>query len=335
MKKIINDPADCARDALVGYLQQNPGLFKPVEGVLGYVREGSFSKAAVLVGGGSGHDPMFTSFVGPGMADALINGQIFASPDPMSILEVIKAANENCGGNGVLLLYGNYAGDNLNFGMAKELAEMEGIKVKIVTVREDAASAPRERRDDRRGTAGDVFAMKIAGAASDLGYNLEELAAVAEKAVENMASVAIALGPGSLPGKDPNFSLAEDEIEFGIGIHGEPGIRREKIAPADQLTQNMMSLLIGDLGLKKGDNVCLLFNSLGATTLMELNIMSIKAHKMLEEMGISVYDADSAHFCTTQEMAGASITIMKLDDELKKLYDIPALTPVYHKNIKL
>ncbi|MHB8065821.1 MAG: dihydroxyacetone kinase subunit DhaK, partial [Ruminiclostridium sp.] len=257
---------------------------------------------------------------------------IFASPDPMTIFEVIKAAD--CG-KGVLLVYGNYAGDCLNFDMAVEMADADGIKTKTIRVWDDVASAPIERIEDRRGVAGDIFVMKIAGAATAMGLSLEDAFRVTEKARDLIRSIGVAVSPGSIPGEDkPQFTLADDEIEFGMGVHGEPGVKRTKMMKADELTETMMDSLLNDISLKTNDEVCVLINGLGSTTLMELFIINRKVTEILSKKGINIYDIDINSFCTTQEMGGASITIMLIDEELKKYYDYPVFTPFYAKQGK-
>lgn len=246
--------------------------------------------------------------------------------------EVAKAVDS---GKGVLFLIVNYAGDVLNFEMAAELAEMDGIATKTVRIYDDVASAPAERMEERRGIAGALFVYKMAGAAASRGCSLDEVARIAQKANASMRSIGVALTSGSIPGAEkPVFSLAEDEIEFGMGIHGEPGVKRTKMMKADELTESMMSYLLVDLPVRKGDEVCVLINGLGSTTLMELMIVNRKVSQILRKLEIAIYGTAVNSFCTTQEMGGVSITLMRMDDELKTYYDHPAHSPYYTKRAK-
>ncbi|WP_302953691.1 dihydroxyacetone kinase subunit DhaL [[Clostridium] scindens] len=330
MKKIINNADDTVMEGLEGFVACYSRYYEQhleVKGVI--ARNRRKEKVALVVGGGSGHEPMFSGFVGKGLADAAACGNIFASPDPNTVYETANAVNE---GKGVLFVYGNYAGDNLNFDMAEELLNDEGIPTAHVRVWDDVASAPKDRIQDRRGIAGDVTVIKVAGAACDTGLSLEEVVRITEKARDNTKSIGIAVSPGQIPGLDkPTFELGEDEMEYGMGIHGEPGIRRTKIQPADVLTEELYRNLMKDAGLLKGDEVCVVINGLGATTNLELAIVYRKVKQLLDKDGIIVYDSDMNNFCTSQGMGGFSITFMKLDDELKIYYDMPCYSPYYAK----
>lgn len=329
MKKIINDEHNLVEEMLRGYLDAYGDLYEAVPEVNGFVVKNKIDKVALVIGGGSGHEPLFPGFVGEGLADAVSMGNIFASPNPSNILEVTKAADR---GKGVLYVYGNYAGDNLNFDMAEELANEEGIKTSSVRVWDDVASAPLDRIEDRRGIAGDVFVIKVAGAATASGLSLEEAARVTKKARDSVRTIGLALAPGSIPGSDKaTFELPEDEIEFGMGLHGEAGVKRTKMMKADDLTDIMLDHILKDLPFKNGDEVCVLVNGLGSTTFLELFIINRRVSQILAEKGIKIYDTKVNSYCTCQEMAGASITLMRLDDELKKYYDYPAYSPYYTK----
>jgi dihydroxyacetone kinase len=329
MKKIINNPDNIVQEMLEGYIKAYGSLYQNVEGANGFIVKNKKDKVALLIGGGSGHEPLFPGFVGEGMADAVAMGNIFASPNPATIFKVTQAVNN---GKGVLYIYGNYAGDNLNFDMAQEMSEENGIRISTVRVWDDAASAPLDRITDRRGIAGDVFVIKIAGGATSAGLSLEESTRIAKKARDNVRTIGVSLTPGSIPGSNKTtFILPEDEIEFGMGLHGEPGVKRSKMMQADDLTEIIMDHIIKDLPFKQGDEVCVLINGLGATTLMELYVVNRKAAKILENSHISIYDTLVGNFCTCQEMAGVSITLLKLDDELKIYYDFPAFTPFFRK----
>jgi dihydroxyacetone kinase len=330
MKKIINDPADCVKETLEGFLAAYGGFYERIEGVNGVIRkERNRDKVALVIGGGSGHEPIFIAFIGKGLADAIAMGNIFASPDPNTISQVAKAADN---GKGVLFVYGNYAGDILNFDMGEEIcSEDYGIRTAHVRVHDDCASAPPDRANERRGIAGDVFVIKVAGAACEAGLSFEEVVRITEKARDQTRSIGIATSPGSIPGGTPTFSLPDDEIEFGMGLHGEPGIKRTKMMPADALVEELFAWLLKDMPLQKGDEVCLLVNGLGSTTVMELMIVCRKAAEILNSHQIKIYDADVNSYCCCQEMGGFSITLMKLDEELTKYYNAPCFNPFYTK----
>ena len=328
-KKLINDPLDAVREEGEGFLAAFGRDILAVPGVNGFVRrEIPQGKTSLLIGGGSGHEPMFGFFLGDHLADASANGNVFTSPDPVTIAAVAEAADR---GAGVLFVYGNYAGDNLNFDKAADLLREKGIETRTVRVKDDVASAPKERMDDRRGIAGDVFMVKIAGAAC-AHLSLDEAYRVTEKANRNLFTIGVGLSGATLPGKtEPIFTLPGDEIEYGLGIHGEPGVKRVKMQKADQIVEEMVSVLLNESGIRKGDTVCTYINGLGSTTLMELMIMNRKLAMILSEKGIRVHDMDVNSYVTTMEMAGASISILKLDDELQKYFDMPCSSPYYTK----
>jgi dihydroxyacetone kinase len=328
-KKIINDPSTCVEECAAGFLAAFGDKYEQVPGVKGLKVKGVKDKVALLIGGGSGHEPVFSFFVGDNLADASAAGNIFASPDPFTIFECAKSVDR---GHGVLMVYGNYAGDNLNFDMAADLMKEEGIDSRTVRVWDDIASAPRDRIEDRRGIAGDVFVIKIAGAVTASGLDLDESYRVTAKARDNLYSLSVALSGGTIPGEDkPSFELPEDEMEFGVGAHGEPGIRRVSMMTADEIAETITGLIFEDSGIKSGDEVCALINGLGATTLLEMLVLNRKLAEILNDAGIRIHDMEIGSFLTTQEMAGASITLLKLDDELKKYYDMPCDSPYYKK----
>jgi len=333
MKKIMNDANDVVEQMLEGFAGAHSRYYEKLPGINGVVfKNRRKNKVALVAGGGSGHEPMFCGFVGRGLADAAACGNVFASPDPGTIYETAKAVHE---GAGVLFCYGNYAGDNMNFDMAEELLGEEGIKTAHVRVWDDCASAPPERTADRRGVAGDVYVFKIAGAACDLGYSLAEAAAVAEKARDHTRSLGVATSPATIPGLEkPTFELGSDEIEFGMGIHGEPGVMRTKMQPADDLADVIFNKIMDDMPLHSGSEVCVLVNGLGSTSILEMSIVYRRVEKRLHELGVLIYDADINSYCTCQEMGGFSVTVMQLDEELKKLYDQPCHTPYYAKEEK-
>ncbi len=327
MKKIINAPENVVDQTLQGFIRAHGdqyGLLPDVRGI--YVKDKK-EKVAVVIGGGSGHEPMFAFFVGENLADAAACGNIFASPDPNTIM---KTAMEAETGKGVLFLYGNYAGDTLNFDMAAELLDMMGVENRTVRVMDDVASAPLDRYEDRRGIAGDFFVIRIAGAAAGAGLSLDEVYEVTARARDNTYSIGVALSGCTLPGQEePIFRLPEDEIEYGMGVHGEPGVSRVKWQPADVIVERMLEEILQDSGITEGDEVCTLVNGLGATSLSELYIMNRRLAELLEEKGIRVYDMEVNSFITSQEMAGASVTLFRLDPQLKEYYDTPCFCPYY------
>jgi phosphoenolpyruvate---glycerone phosphotransferase subunit DhaK len=323
VKKIINDPRAVVGELLQGLLEMYDGevVKLPVFNALAKVQvpEG---KVGLLIGGGSGHEPLFPGYIGRNMADGAACGNIFAAPPPDCVLVATRHLNK---GAGVLYVYGNYAGDNMNFDIAAELAADEGIPVRTVRVWDDVAAAPPDRITDRRGIAGDLFVIKIAGAASARLASLDEVYRVTAKARDNTRSIGVAVAAGSIPETgEPTFALGDDEIEIGMGLHGEPGVSREKLLQADPLVEKMMGTLLPDLPFRHGDRVCLLVNNLGSTTIMELLIANRKVRQILRERGINVHSTVIGSYATCQEMAGFSITLMKLDDELTEFYDMPA-----------
>lgn len=326
-KKIINDPSDVVREEAEGFLAAFGKTFAAVPGVNGLVKkEIPAGKTALVIGGGSGHEPMFGFFLGERLADAAANGNVFASPDPLTITRTAEAANR---GGGVMFLYGNYAGDNLNFDRAAEQLEQEGIPVRTIRVCDDIMSAPFERRTERRGIAGDVLMVRIAGAAC-AELPLEEAFRVTAKARDNLYSIGVALEGATIPGqRDPIFSLPADEIEYGLGIHGEPGVERIKMQTADEIVDRLYSAVLQDSGIRSGDTIVTYVNGLGSTTLMELMIMNRRLSRLLARDGIIVHDMDVNSLVITQEMAGASISLMRMDEELLKYYDMPCRSPYY------
>lgn len=331
MKKILNaDVSNVVEEMLSGYLSAYKKYYKKIGeyNAIRY-RNNRKDKVALVIGGGSGHEPLFSGYCGAGLADAVACGNICASPNPELIAETAKAVDQ---GKGVLFIYGCYAGDNLNFDMAEEICQAAGMKTAHVRVWDDCASAPKERITDRRGIAGDVFVIKVAGAACDAGLPFEEVVRITEKARDNINTIGVATSPGTLPGNDkPTFELADDEIEFGMGLHGEPGIERTKMKPANELVDRMYSELKKEMDLKEGDEIAVLVNSLGSTPLLELNIVYHELSKHFAKDGLKVHDAEIKTYCTCMEMGGFSITILRLDEELKKYLDAPCYSPYYAK----
>ena len=331
MKKLINDPKEIVNELIDGYVLSQSNIVKKIEGYTVIIRKDIpiKDKIAIVTGGGSGHEPLFLEYVGKGMADAAAHGQIFASPSSAIILEAIKAANS---GTGVLLVYCNYAGDVLNFNMAQEMAIDEGIKVDQVRINDDISSGPKNNREVRRGTTATPLILKIAGAASTANLNFDTLKALVQKAVDNSRSLGVSLSGCTLPETGlATFSLEDGKMEFGMGLHGEAGIKKVDIMTADNTTQTILDLLIEDLPFNKGDEVIALINSYGSTTKMEMYIIARKIHSYLHQKNISIYSTEIGEFCTSQEMAGVSITLMKLDDELKTYYDMHCGAPGFKK----
>ena len=286
-------------------------------------------KVALVTGGGSGHKPLFGGMIGPGLADAVACGNVFASPNPGIVYEAVRAVDS---GAGALLLVLNYAGDNLNFEMAQEILQEEGHQVALVHLWDDCSIFPRQRQADRRGIAGSLFVLRVAGAACDAGLPLEEVRRIAQKAADRTATAGFATAPGYIPGVEkPAFTLGEDEMEYGVGIHGESGARRARMQPADSLVDDLYAMVAGDLALERGDRVCALINGLGATPGMELAIAYRRLALRLTADGISIYSGDCNTYCTCMEMAGLSLSLMKLDAELEDYFRRPCSSAYYTK----
>jgi len=331
MRKLINMPKDIVNEVMDGLVAANKNLLQRIGDFTIIARKDIpvKNKVAIVTGGGSGHEPLFSEYVGKGMADASANGQIFASPSSGIILEAIKAVEA---GEGTLLIYNNYAGDVLNFEMAMEMARDEGIKVEQVIVNDDVASGAKDKRSNRRGTTATPIVLKIAGAASSTEMNIDLLKAVAQKVIDNSRSLGVSLSSCTLPETGmATFALEDGKMEFGMGLHGEAGIKKVDIMSADETARTILDMLIDDLPFNKGDEVIALINGYGSTTKMEMYIISRKIHMYLEEKGIKIYSTEVGEFCTSQEMAGVSITLVKLDEELKKYYDMPCEAPGFKK----
>lgn len=285
------------------------------------------NKVALVSGGGSGHEPSHSGYVGKGMLDAAVAGAVFTSPTPDQVYEAIKTVNS---GKGVLLVIKNYTGDIMNFEMAAEMAQAEGIVVEKVVVNDDVAVENSTWTTGRRGIAGTVFVHKIAGAMAQTGASLSEVRRVAEKVIANVRSMGLALSPCTVPaaGK-PSFTLAENEIEIGMGIHGEPGTHRETLRCADEMTAHLVNKILADMSLKAGDQIAVLVNGLGATPMMELYIVNRKVAEILKGLKVETVKTYVGNYMTSLEMAGYSVTLLKLDDELKKLLLAPADTPAW------
>ena len=318
MKKIINKPSDFVEESIDGLIKSHPDVYalaKDNGRVITRAKKAS-KKVGIVTGGGSGHLPVFTGYVGTGFLDACAIGSVIASPSVEQMVSAIKNADN---GNGVLCIIGNYGGDVMNFEMACEMVEAEGIKTKKVIVADDIASASVEEKSKRRGIAGMIFVFKIAGAIAESGASLEEVFNTASEANTNIRTLGVALSPCILPeaGK-PTFEINDDEIEIGMGIHGEPGIKREKLKPANELVDDLYKRIIIDSKLTANDNIAIMINSLGATPLEELYIVSKRVNENLSSSKINNIKTYVGRYATSMEMAGMSITTLKLTDNLKK-----------------
>ena len=318
MKKIINNPANFVEESIDGLIKSHPDIYamaKDNNRVITRANKAS-NKVGIVTGGGSGHLPVFTGYVGKGFLDACAIGSVFASPSVEQMVSSIKNADN---GNGVLCIIGNYGGDVMNFEMACEMVEAEGIKTKKVIVADDIASASQSEKLKRRGIAGMIFVFKIAGAIAETGASLNEVFKVSNEANNNIRTLGVALSPCILPeaGK-PTFEIKDDEIEIGMGIHGEPGIKREKLKPANDLVDDLYKRIIDDSNLKSNDNIAIMINSLGATPLEELYIVSKRVNENLKNSEINNVKTYVGRYATSMEMAGMSITTLKLSDNLKK-----------------
>ncbi len=330
MKKIINNADNFVEESISGLVKSYPEIYKyssETNKVLMRSVKGN-NKVGLVSGGGSGHLPLFTGYIGKGLLDSCAIGNVFASPSVDEISTAIKSANSE---KGVLCIYGNYGGDVMNFDMASEMLEMENIKVESIVVADDVASASKEEKEKRRGVTGMLYVFKTTGAIAESGADFDEVKRVALKTNENIRTMGIALTPTILPqaGK-PTFEIGDDEMEIGMGIHGEPGIRRGKLKTANEITEELSEKLLNDIDLNKGDKVSILINSLGATPHEELFIVADKFNNILNDNGIINSKSYVGRYATSMEMAGMSITILKLDDELEKLLLEEANCPFWY-----
>jgi dihydroxyacetone kinase-like protein len=328
MKKILNDPKQFVVEMLDGLLKAHPSLLDHAGDDLHcIVRAGAphNGKVALATGGGSGHLPVFLGYVGLGLLDGCAVGDVFASPSAEQMFEVTKRID---GGKGVVYIYGNYGGDVMNFDMAGEMVEFEGIRTTTVLVADDVASAGPEERHKRRGVAGMVYCFKIAGAKAAAMASLDEVTAAAAKAADHCRSVGVALTPCTVPAAGrPTFTIGETEMEIGMGIHGEPGVRRGALRTADEIAGEMLEILLADMALAAGDRVSVLVNSLGATPLEELYICYRYVARELGAKGIAIVTPLVGRYATSMEMAGMSLTLCKLDAELEALLTAPCDCP--------
>lgn len=328
MRKIMNRPDHFVDESLEGILLAHGDRLRVVdEDGRALVRADSplAGQVGIVTGGGSGHLPLFLGYVGAGLCSGVAIGNVFSSPSAETILAATKAV---ASGQGVLYLYGNYGGDVLNFDLAGELADAEGIATATVLVTDDVASAPKDRRRNRRGIAGMLFAFKCAGAAAARGYPLARVKAVTEATVAATYTMGVGLAPTILPeAGTPTFLLEDGEMEIGIGIHGEPGSHRGALLPADQIAERLTESILADADLKRGASVAVLVNGLGSTPLEELYIIYRQVHKILSGRGITVRNNYIGEYATSLEMAGASVSVLHLTGEMPDLIDAPASTP--------
>jgi len=331
MKKFLNRAEDFVDEMIKGIVAAHPKQLTLVNDdlrslVTANVKKG---KVGIATGGGSGHLPLFLGYVGDNMLDGCSVGGVFQSPSAEQMFEVTKAIDS---GAGVLYIYGNYGGDIMNFDMAAEMADMEDIRVEQVVAGEDVASSKKGEEHKRRGVAGIFFVYKVAGAAAAAMKDLDEVKRVAQKAADNVRTMGVALSPCIVPevGK-PSFTIGKGEMEIGMGIHGEPGIERGPLKSADEIVDQILNAIIEDLPYQKGDEVAVLMNGLGATPKEELYIMYRKVDEILKEKGIKVFHVYVGEFATSMEMAGSSISLLKLDDELKEYLSVAAHTPFFEQ----
>jgi len=327
MQRILNNPDNIVDEMLEGFVKCHSDIVKLVKtseenarGVVAAVDAPRKDKVGVVTGGGSGHKPAFVGYVGQNMCDSAAVGEICSSPTAIAFLEAFRAAN---GGAGIACLYGNYSGDNMNVKMAVKMANREGIEVKTVIANDDVASAPMDQREKRRGVAGEIFMWKCGAAKAAQGACLDEVIAAAQKAIDNTRSVGIGLTPCTLPAVGhPNFEIKEGTMEVGIGHHGEPGIEICPLEPADAMAKRMLDIVLNDSPYQFGEEVAVLVSGLGATPVMELYVLYNEVEKLLVQQGIKVYRSYVGNYFTSLDMMGATLTVMKLDGELKNLMDV-------------
>ncbi|MFW5629512.1 MAG: dihydroxyacetone kinase subunit DhaK [Acetivibrio ethanolgignens] len=326
MKKIINHPADVVSEALKGMQFAYADKLDYTPGAEVISRKEKGTKVAIISGGGAGHEPLHAGFVGTGMLDAAVSGNVFSSPSPDRIGVAIEKMET---GKGVLLVIKNYSGDIMNFGLAADLADADDIEVETVVVKDDVAVPDSTYSTGRRGIAGTVFVHKIAGAKAEAGASLQEVKAAAEHAIANIRSMGMAMTPCILPavGKS-GFVLGDNEIEIGMGIHGEPGVEKTTVKTAKEIAEILLGKILEDYDYSNSE-VAVLVNGLGGTPLMELYILNGEVQKVLEEKGIKAYKTFVGNYTTALDMTGCSLTLMKLDDELKELLDAPCDTPAF------
>lgn len=322
MQRIFNDPDNIVDEMLSGFLKAHGDIAARTDNprVVKYIGAPG-DRVGIVTGGGSGHKPAFVGYVGKNMVDAVAVGEIFSSPTAAAFLDAFRAAD---GKKGIACLYGNYSGDNMNVKMAIRMAKKEGIEVRTVVANDDVASAPKDQREKRRGVAGEVFMWKAGGAKAATGAALDEVIAAAQKAIDNTRSIGIGLTPCTLPAVGhPNFQIKDGTMEVGIGHHGEPGIEVCGLETAKQMAKRMVDAVLPDYPFVEGDEVAVLVSGLGATPVMELYVLYGEVERLIKEKGIKIHRAYVGNYFTSLEMMGATLTVMKLDDELRELVDMP------------
>lgn len=324
MQRLINDPDLVVDDMLKGYVRAHADLVMATGNarVIKYRGAPVPGKVGIVTGGGSGHKPAFVGYVGRNMVDAVAVGEVFSSPSAKAFYDAFKAADS---GHGVACLYGNYAGDNMNVKMAVRMAAKDGIEVKTVVANDDVPSAPKDEREKRRGVAGEVLLWKVGGAKAATGASLDDVITTAQKAIDNARSIGVGLTPCTIPAVGhPNFTIEDGKMELGIGHHGEPGIAVSDLKPADEVAQIMVDTILPDLPFVRGDEVVVLLSGLGATPVMELYILFARVAELLSDAGLTIYKPYVGNYFTSLEMMGATLTLMKLDDELKSMIGMDA-----------
>ncbi len=325
MRRLINDPYEVVEEMLSGYVKAHKDQVELLDhdGRVLVTKNLVKDKVGVIIGGGSGHEPLFLGYVGENFADAAVIGNINTSPSPEPCYNAVKAVDQ---GKGCIYLYGNYAGDVMNFDMGAEMASDDGIRVETVLVTDDVVSS--DNIEDRRGIAGDLLVFKVAGAAAAKGYDLDEVVRLAKKCNDNTRSMGVALSSSTIPVKGgPIFEMEDGDMEIGMGIHGEPGVRRGKIEPANQVVDEIMEFIFKDFDIKEGEEVYTLVNGLGGLPLMDQYIIHNHLEEVLTKKGIKIHKALVGNYATSMDMIGMGITICKIDDELKELLDYKVDTP--------
>lgn len=333
MQRILNNPDYIVDEMVEGLLKvhsdflvgtDNPRVVKH--------KKAPENRVGLVTGGGSGHKPAFVGYVGSGMLDAVAIGEIFSSPTAKSFYDAFKETNT---GHGVACLYGNYSGDNMNVKMAVRMAAKDGIEVKTVVANDDVASAPLDQREKRRGVAGEIIMWKVAGAKAQTGASLNDVVATAQKAIDNTRSIGIGLKPCTLPAADhANFEIKNGTMEVGIGHHGEPGIEVLPLETAEQMAKRMLDIVLPDLPFAEGDDVSVLLSGLGATPVMELYVLYNEVEKLLKKSHINVHRSYVGNYFTSLEMMGATLTVTKLDDELKACLDEDAYSIGFKQSVQ-
>lgn len=328
MQRFVNNPDDMVDETVAGFVRAHADLLHlhpDNPRVVLSNTAGERNRVGVVTGGGSGHEPAFIGYTGKNMVDAVAVGELFSSPTAKSFHDAIKAAD---GGAGVAVLYGNYAGDNMNVKMAAKMAKKDNIAVATVVANDDVCSAPFEEREKRRGVAGEIFMWKVGGAKAATGADLDAVIAASQKAIDNCRSVGVGLGPCTLPAVGhPNFTIETGTMEVGIGHHGEPGVRVEKLATANEVADDMVRIVMDDHNLPAGTEVAVLVSGLGATPVNELYILYERIARQIESRGIRIHKQFVGNYFTSLEMVGATLTVLALDDELKELLAMPTGSP--------